>query len=155
MHKFNSFVSVLKQDYPEVNFVAGQSFVWSPAKNQITYAAQPDNEEHAIWALVHELAHYKLGHKKYKSDFELLKLETEAWSKANQLAIDYNQEIDQDHIQDCLDTYRDWLHTRAKCPKCGVVSMQRKDLNYQCFNCKTVWSVPKSPLCRIKKELII
>ncbi len=154
MNNFNTFVTKLTNDYPEVIFSSGDSFIWSPSKNQITYTTQQENEEHAIWALIHEVAHYKLGHKKYKSDFELLKLETAAWSKANEIASIYKIEINQDHIQDCLDTYRDWLHTRAKCPKCGVVSMQRKDLHYQCFNCKTVWSVPKSPLCRIKKELI-
>jgi len=154
MNHFSQFVNQIKKDNPTVHFVAGESFIWSPAKNQITYTNQIDNEEHAIWALIHEVAHYKLDHKKYKSDFELLKLETAAWSKANEIASSYKIEINQDHIQDCLDTYRDWLHTRAKCPNCGVVSMQKKDLHYQCFNCKTVWSVPKSPLCRIKKELI-
>ena len=154
MNQFEEFVSIITKDYPDVKLVPGDSFVWSPSKNQITYATNNENQEHAIWALIHELAHYKLDHKKYKSDLELLRLETQAWSKANELADIYKIEIDQDHIQDCLDTYRDWLHTRAKCPKCGVVSMQRNDLNYQCFNCKSVWSVPKSPLCRIKKELV-
>jgi hypothetical protein len=154
MKQFNDFVAMLTTDYPAVSFVAGDSFVWSPAKNQITFAHNQENQEHATWALIHEVAHYILNHKKYKSDLELLKLESQAWSKANEIAKLYKIEIDQDHIQDCLDTYRDWLHTRAKCPKCGVVSMQRADLNYQCFNCKSVWSVPKSPLCRIKKELV-
>ena len=110
--------------------------------------------EHGVWALLHEIAHAQLEHKKYGTDFSLLKLETQAWSLAKQISIRYNVTIDEDYVQDCLDTYRDWLHKRAKCPTCGVVSLQRKDLIYQCFNCSTNWQVPRSPLCQVSRRIV-
>lgn len=154
MNSIEKLLPVLKKDFPVVAFSAGDSFVWSPTKQLITYTTSQPNNDHGVWALIHEVAHYQLGHNSYGTDFNLLQLETSAWSQAEKTAKNYNITIDPDHIQDCLDTYRDWLHKRAKCPTCSVVSMQRKDKKYQCFNCNTAWSVPKSPLCKIKKEIV-
>lgn len=154
MNSVQNMLPKLQKDYPEIVFVSGESFIWSPLKNQITYTTHQINAEHGVWALLHELAHFELGHNKYSTDFELLKIETAAWTKAKKIAKKYGVKINNDHIQDCLDTYRDWLHNRAKCPNCSVISVQRDDLHYQCFNCNSVWSVPKSPLCKIKKQII-
>lgn len=141
-------------DYPDINFKAGDTFIWSPGLQTITYKNSQFKNETGYWSLIHELSHYELGHKSYKSDFQLLQMEAAAWSRAKTIAARYDLEIEEDHIQDCLDTYRDWLHSRAKCPNCGVVTIQRKDLSYNCFNCSTSWRVPKSLLCRVSKKII-
>jgi hypothetical protein len=89
-----------------------------------------------------------LGHQTYRSDFELLLLEVAAWDKAKQLAASQGITMDEEHIQDCLDTYRDWLHERSTCPRCGTVSLQASPSEYNCHNCSASWQVSKSRFCR-------
>lgn len=154
MNTISSILPSLVNDFPEINFVSGESFLWSPREQKITYRSNQEVAEHGVWALLHEVSHAVLEHHQYKSDFELIKLESAAWQHAKLLGKQYGVDIDSEHIQDCLDTYRDWLHKRAQCPNCGVVSLQRTDKLYQCFNCKTTWSVPKSPLCRVTRRVV-
>ena len=71
----------LKHDYPDINFIEGSSFHWSPSKKQIIYKAASDNVNDS-WALLHEVGHALLKHSSYSSDFELLKLEVAACEKA-------------------------------------------------------------------------
>ena len=154
MNSIANILPTLKKDFPDITFKNGDSFYWSPRERRITYTTHQDVAEHGVWALLHEVAHASLGHEHYSNDFELLKLETTAWQQAKRLGKQYSIDIDGEHIQDCLDTYRDWLHKRAQCPQCSVVSIQRHDGLYQCFNCKTTWRVPKSPLCRVTRQII-
>lgn len=154
MNSIDNILPALKQDYPDITFKNGELFFWSPRERKITYTTHQTVAEHGVWALLHEVAHAALDHTHYNHDFELLKLESTAWQYAKRLGKRYGVDIDSEHIQDCLDTYRDWLHTRAKCPKCSVVSLQRSDSLYQCFNCKTTWSVPRSPLCRVTRRVV-
>ncbi len=128
------------------SFVKGDGFYWSPKTRTITYIDKESEQNN--WALIHEAAHAKLGHTNYSSDFELLKLEVEAWGEAKDLSKEVDLAIDENHIQDCLDTYRDWLHRRSTCPSCSVVSLQITDRSYQCHNCSTAWSVSSSRFCR-------
>lgn len=139
----------LRIAYPKLNFVPGSRFTWSPKTNQIIYkkdTVATDNV--AVWSLLHEVGHALLGHNTYKSDFELLALEVAAWHKAEQLATDYSHTIDEEHIQDCLDTYRDWLYQRSTCPTCTSCSLQIDDKTYCCFNCGGTWRVSASRHCR-------
>lgn len=138
----------LASDFPELKFEAGETFYWSPGNSTVTFAAGSTQPDVAKWSLLHEVSHGILGHKNYKSDYELVQLEVSAWQQAKQLAKKYNIKIDPEHIQDCLDTYRDWLHLRATCPTCGTVSTQKDSNTYQCFNCQTVWHVSSSRFCR-------
>lgn len=138
----------LETDFPELKFEAGETFYWSPGNSTVTFAAGSTQPDVAKWSLLHEVSHGILGHKNYKSDYELVQLEVSAWQQAKQLAKKYNIKIDSEHIQDCLDTYRDWLHLRATCPTCGTVSTQKDSSTYQCFNCQTVWHVSSSRFCR-------
>ena len=154
MNSIHNILPIIEKDYPNIKFKAGEIFLWSPKSQTITYTTHQTNAEHGVWALIHELAHAELEHNNYKSDFDLLKLESEAWKHAKQIAKRYQVNIDNDHIQDCLDTYRDWLHRRATCPNCSVVSLQRNDRVYQCFNCSTTWKEPSSPLCRVTRRII-
>jgi hypothetical protein len=150
--KTNSLLKKLQADYPEFSFIKGANYRWSPNKKRITYTFISDEIDQ--FALLHEVAHASLGHEHFVSDFDLLQLEIAAWKEAQNIAQKYSITIDDEHIQDCLDSYRDWLHSRAKCPHCSVVSLQRPDGLYQCFNCKTTWQVPTSQACRITKSVI-
>jgi Domain of unknown function (DUF955). len=136
----------LTRDYPSLTFKAGAEFYWSP-KEQIVYHRGSRRRSDA-WTLLHEASHGILQHKTFKSDYELLQLELAAWEKARELAKHYSITIDLDHIEDCLDTYRDWLHKRSLCPGCGMKSLQEDSTTYSCFNCNEKWRVSSSRLCR-------
>ena len=43
---------------------------------------------------------------------------------------------DEDFVQEKLDTYRDWLHAKSKCKKCGLTGYQTKDGKYHCPRCE-------------------
>ncbi len=102
-----------------------------------------------MWSLLHETGHALLGHHSYKADFELLKLELAAWERARQIGQEVDVDIDENHIQDCLDTYRDWLYKRSICPSCGTKCLQQDDFtHYSCFNCRAVWRVSASRFAR-------
>ncbi len=141
----------LRSDHPHITFAPGEQFCWSPGNSTVMYATPTGNS--AVWALLHEVAHALLGHTAYGSDFELLRLEVQAWEKAKALAADYGHRIEEDHIQDCLDTYRDWLHQRATCPECGSISLQTDSQRYECFNCRAAWKVTASRFCRPYRQL--
>lgn len=139
----------LKMRFPALRFTAGNTFVWSPETQEVIYKPHAGDES-AVWSLLHETSHALLEHKTYNSDFELLKLEVSAWEKAKQVATDFGITIDEGHIQDCLDTYRDWIYARSICPKCGTKSIQQADLrHYRCFNCHEVWHVTCQRFCRV------
>jgi len=141
-------IDQLSAKYTKLKFVQGNSFYWSPETQEIFYSAERDGQK-SLWSLLHETGHALLGHINYKSDFELLSLELSAWEKAKQLATEMNMVIDQDHIEDCLDTYRDWLHKRSICPTCNVKCLQQDNHKYyRCFNCHTNWQVSTSRFCR-------
>lgn len=133
---------------PTVSFKPGKSFYWSPHQQTVVYDASLLDQEPGIWSLLHETAHASLGHAIYKTDFELLMMEVAAWEHAKKLAKQLNLKIDEGHVQDCLDTYRDWLHRRSTCPTCGSVGLQHSSSQYNCHNCNTVWQVTTARFCR-------
>lgn len=141
-------LSQLKVRFPSLSFRAGKIFCWSPETQEIIY--NPESDRHtAPWSLLHEASHALLNHTTYETDFELLRLELAAWEYAKQLAKDIDVVIDENHIQDCLDSYRDWVYSRSICPRCGAKSLQQDDLkHYRCFNCHEVWRVTPSRFCR-------
>lgn len=137
---FKDFLKKLKADYPNFNFKSGRREYWSPKTHTINYARrQPETE--VKFGILHELSHALLEHNNYSSDLELLKLESEAWHLAAKLGRKYKVRISENHIQNCLDTYRDWLHKRSQCPTCGLHVIQRSPNQYKCFNCQTTWQV--------------
>ena len=154
MVTIHNILNKLQAQYPHLVFTNGSLFAWSPKEKTITYTLEYEDEQHAIWALVHEVAHASLGHQHYKNDIDLLRHEVAAWSAAKTIANSLKIVIHDEHIQDCLDTYRDWIHKRASCPKCTVISLQQYDASYKCFNCQTTWKVPSSPLCRVSRTVL-
>ena len=137
----------LKAAHPKIKFCGGEAFSWSPSTSSVTYKTA-GNDQLNQWALLHEVAHAILKHKKYDTDFELLLLEVAAWQKAKELGVQEQIDIDEDHVQDCIDTYRDWLYQRSNCPTCGNTSLQQNAVTYRCFNCDGSWTVTASRFCR-------
>ena len=133
---------------PNIKLESGSSFFWSPKQNKITYNQSIINTPIGIWSMLHEAAHALMNHTGYNSDLGLLKLEVEAWDEAKKLGNKLGLVIDENHIQDCLDTYRDWLHRRSTCPNCAVVCLQSTSTPYYCHNCSTSWHVSASRFCR-------
>ena len=141
-------ITKLRATFPALQFTAGQQFCWSPETGEIFYKAAADSQK-STWSLLHETGHALLEHQNYKADFELLRLEVAAWERARELAADVGVVIDEDHIEDCLDTYRDWLYKRSICPSCTTKCLQQDDYaHYRCFNCHTTWRVSSSRFCR-------
>jgi len=141
-------VNALEKMFPHLCYRPGKSFSWSPETNEIFYDKGKPNQNHS-WSLLHETGHALLSHNRYDADLELIKLEVAAWEKAKEIATSLNIVIDEDHIQDCLDTYRDWLYQRSVCPRCNNKSLQQENIEqYQCFNCHMVWEVTPSRFCR-------
>lgn len=152
-------LSQLQSLFPSLRFTAGKSFSWSPETDEIFYANARKGQK-SIWSLLHETGHALLGHSSYKADYELILLEAAAWEKAKELAQQINAhfpaaalEIDEEHVQDCLDTYRDWLYKRSICPQCDTKCLQQDDyVHYRCFNCHTMWRVTPSRFCRAYRK---
>jgi hypothetical protein len=147
-----ALINDLKLNFPELKFKSGRNFRWEPETNEISYNANSDNKI-GRWSILHETGHALLKHQNYKSDFELLRLEVAAWEKGKLLAQQFNVDIDDEHIQDCLDTYRDWLYNRSICPNCTTKCLQQSNfVHYRCFNCHTTWKVSSSRFCRAYRQ---
>ncbi len=140
-------VAELRQRYPNIGFETDETFMWSPADNTIFYDPKRINTDRGHWSLLHELGHALARHSDYQTDLGLIKLEMQAWHFAKQVGSSLSIDIDEDHIQDCLDSYRDWLHRRSRCPECSQVNPQAESRRYQCFNCRAKWKVSASQLC--------
>jgi hypothetical protein len=140
------FVDKLRQDYEHLSFIDTGLASWSPHTGQISYSLRDGQEN--VWSMLHEVGHALMGHSSYTSDIDLLKKEVEAWEKAVSIAKKYEVSIDEDHIQSCLDTYRDWLHKRSTCPTCGSNGLQRSKALYCCLNCQDTWKVSSARFCR-------
>lgn len=144
----NDVINRISKLYPDLKFKASSRSYWSPSTRDIFYQDNTDSEIH-IWTLLHEVGHAIRGHMSYDADYKLLRLEIEAWEEAKILASKLDIKIAPGHIEDCLDTYRDWLYRRSVCPTCSSKCFQQSDFkHYQCYNCHTVWKVTPSRFCR-------
>ncbi|MGD8374094.1 MAG: hypothetical protein PVI21_04575 [Candidatus Woesebacteria bacterium] len=132
----------LAKDYPNFVFIEGKSFKWSPKTKTITFCS---TEPNSAWLILHEIAHALLGHDSFSANINLVKCESAAWHYAkNKLQNNYKISISDDYIQDCLDTYRDWLHSKSLCPACGQTGIQTKKNTYSCINCRYSWLIDES-----------
>ena len=144
----HTLITKLQAEFPTLLYKSSDQFYWSPETKEIFYNESSKGKE-AKWSILHETGHALLNHDSYKADFELLRLEIAAWDKAQIIAKKYKIKIDENHIQDCLDTYRDWLYKRSICPNCTTKSLLQGDyVHYRCFNCHATWRVTASRLCR-------
>lgn len=125
-------ISKIKADYPNFTFKTGRKFAFR-YPNTITIGP---SEPFDSLLLLHEVSHALLGHRDYSRDIDRVKMESEAWEKTKELANHYGVEIDEDLVQDELDTYREWLHQKSRCPKCGLTRFQTPDNKYHCPRCE-------------------
>ena len=136
-------------NYPQFSFIPAEIASWSSHDKTIYYVDSP-GISHLI-DLLHELGHALLGHDGYSQDIELLNIETEAWDMAKQIAPKYNLSITQQQIDNSLDSYRDWLHARSRCPNCYQAGIQNFNGNYSCIICQTSWRANDAKYCGLKR----
>ena len=122
----------LTKDFPEFRFVLGTKFAFRPPKTIVIGPHEPFSR----LLVLHEVGHAVCKHKGFRMDVSRLKMENQAWEEAKKLALKYGIEADEDLIQDQLDTYRDWLHQKSRCPVCGLTRFQTPDSRYHCPRCE-------------------
>lgn len=135
-------ISRLQQDFPQFTFTPSDTLSWSAATQEIFYV--PEKLSMAADGLLHELGHGILGHTDFTNDLDLVHKEVAAWQKAKELAKQYKIVINDDYVQSCLSSYRDWLHRRSTCPRCGSHGLQTPGKLYSCLNCSKTWNVSAS-----------
>lgn len=158
MVEFENLLKSLRRDYPELKFRLSKRFKYRPPG--MVYYEQPildgqNAEQNRVLArpsslnppkieqnyyhlqLLHEVGHAILRHSDYRVDIERLQIERAAWDQAKELCAVYEVPYDEDFVEEELDTYRDWLHQRAKCPVCQTVRYQDRSGKYRCPFCET------------------
>lgn len=161
----NKFVARLEQDFPELKFRRGKKFAFRPLRTIVYEQFCDDgvNESTSVgqnsaidagglvrqakqrikaesWrqyqlCLLHELGHATLGHREFRTDPERIKMEVAAWKQAERLSERYGVEFDEEFAERKLDSYRDWLHQKSRCPECGLTRYQAVDGRYHCPGC--------------------
>ena len=127
-----ALLSRLQSDYPNFRFKSGAKFAFRPPSTIIVGPTETRDD----LLLLHELGHALSRHQDFTSDVARLKMERQAWTKAHQLAKKYALPWDEDFVEDQLDSYREWLHRRSSCPKCGLTCYQTPDGIYHCPKCE-------------------
>jgi hypothetical protein len=141
------------KDFPQFTFQAGRFNMWSPYTQTIYYDSRRIKNDAGKAGLLHEIGHGLLGHRLYKYDMELLKMEMEAWDVVRQLGPKYGIKIDEGHIARCIATYDNWLSKRATCPDCNNFSLQRDRSTYGCFACGSKWKVNERKDRRVTRKV--
>lgn len=147
-------VKHIMADHRQFKFAPAAEFRWSPRSGTIYFPHDLAGSKTGLWSLLHELGHAILDHHEFNSDIELIKIERSAWDKAVDIAKNYGLSIDEQHIEDCLDSYRHWLSRRSRCPVCDHTGLQAKPTLYNCVNCAASWQVPTSQSCRVSKQTV-
>ena len=149
MAKTSWLIEQLKasKDNP-LNFTQGTTFGWDYSTHTVTY--DPSRRKCDAY-LLHEVGHAILGHQGYQTDTQLLEMERAAWDKARELADMYQIIIDDSDIEESLDTYRDWLHSRSLCPHCNSTGLQAASNHYRCAACQHEWRVNEARTCALRR----
>lgn len=136
--------------YDSFMFCLDTTFYWSASQQKIHY--QPAKNIEELWQLLHEIAHAELDHHNYTKDILLLRQETAAWHYAKTyIAPLFDIEIDEVFAEDQLDSYRNWLHSRSRCPECMQTGIQQTTSTYQCVNCLCSWFVNDARQRRLRR----
>lgn len=151
-----SILSALKNDYPELKFEVGDRHYWSPSLKTIFYTLPTTTDSFCgdlsnDLLLIHELAHATLDHINYNQDIDLLKMERDAWEKTISLAKRYGVGVDKEVVNQALNSYRDWLHSRSICPSCDAIGHETREKTYQCIACGTKWRPNEARTCGLKR----
>ena len=124
----------LQVAYPDLKFKKGRKFAFRPPRTIIVGPEEPSSG----LLLLHEVGHALSGHRDFATDVGRLKMEVESWEKARGLATLYGVEWDEEVMETELDTYRDWLHQKSRCPICGLTRFQTPDGQYHCPRCESL-----------------
>lgn len=149
-HSITWLVKQLRRDYPDILFQSGANDAWNPIEAIVHYRHSSDSPDQ----LLHELGHALLMHTSYKRDIELVGMERDAWTKAQEIAQKYDLSIDNESIDTHMDTYRDWLHARSTCPQCESNGLQTDSHLYQCLACDITWRVNDARTCGLKRYVL-
>ena len=128
------FFKRVRNDHPEFLFRKGRKFAFRPPKTIVVGPSEPNDS----LLLLHELGHALCGHRDFTTDVLRIKMEREAWEKAHELAESYGILYDTGVVEEQLDTYRDWLDNKSRCPKCGLTRYQTSDQMYHCPRCENL-----------------
>ncbi len=142
----------LQLRHPDIVFELWEQFMWSFLDKKIVYC-NTIAPEVASWSLLHEVGHADLEHQSYSSDVELLRKEVEAWAQARLIAIDLGIKIPSDHIELCVNSYRDWLYKRSICPACTAQGVQKTPNLYACINCGRSWRITSERFHRSYRQV--
>ena len=148
----NSLVARLTADYPALTFSQADAFRWSPQERTVYY--QPVSTPRDEATLLHELGHGLLEHEDFTHDINLLKMERAAWTKARELSSHYEVVIIDELVEEALDSYRDWLDARSRCPNCSQTGIQEAEATYRCVICHIEWRVNDARQCGLKRYVI-
>ncbi len=141
----------IKTNHSNVTYKKSNKSYWDPLSQTIFHNP---NKNYAEVTLLHELGHAINQDKQYKYDTDLLKMELQAWQQANKISKKLAIDIDKNYIEDCMDSYRNWLHARSKCPNCSQNSIQNSELKYVCLNCGCTWQTSRERFCRTYRKKI-
>lgn len=154
-------VAELKAEYPRLNFRVNKKFSYRPPRT-ICYETDnkicvteggfeqkkatkyvSDEQKNAkneqnwyLLQLLHELGHALSGHVDFRTDVDRVRMEREAWERARELCEKYEVDYDEEYVEIAMDSYRDWLHRRSRCVKCGETRYQTADGRYHCAFCE-------------------
>ena len=154
MEQITSLIEKLRSDSRDMphlaslEFQPGDKFGWDPTNCLITYAPEFKN---AAQLILHEYGHARLGHQSYNQDVKLIEMERAAWDEALLVGKNLDIAIDDDLVEDSLDTYRDWLHDRSTCPNCKATGVQSAKDKYTCLACHNVWRVNEARNCALRR----
>ena len=153
------FVKRLEQDFDEVKFVWNKPRFSYRLKGGVPTVFLGEPQHNFALLALHELGHALCRHEDYIVDIERIRIESEAWERAKTVFLKYREmvdegvknddeksgekwnlaeilpEWDEDFVQEKLDTYRDWLHTKSHCKKCGLTCYQTESGEYHCPRC--------------------
>ena len=121
----------VQSDYPELRFMKGRKFLYRPPK---TIIVGPDEPNDSL-LLLHEVGHALCGHHNFHTQIERLRMEREAWEKAKEICGRYGVVYDETAAEQELDTYREYLDKKSRCPKCGLTRFQDASGKYYCPAC--------------------
>lgn len=151
------WVRLLSEKYPQFKIRRAQRFSFRPTNR--VYLGTIESAEEAInlagiedysnidnyykLLALHELGHALCKHKTFTQDITRLKMEREAWEKAQELCDEFRINYSEEFIEAQLDSYRNWLHQRSRCRKCGLTGYQDKSGVYHCPRCEVFLSKNK------------
>lgn len=137
--ELSKFITQLSKDFPDFHFTYGKRFSFRPPK---TIVVGPEEGENTPFLVFHELGHALSGKYTYGLGVERLKIESLAWQEGKKAydACKASKKYstlpawNEDFVEDNLDTYRNWLHSKSKCPTCGLTMYENTD-GWHCPYC--------------------